>query len=93
MMELEAGAGALRPFLAGRRALLLGRRVVSAFGLSELEPLDWKVIDCGRGAGWNRASSPTAQVAFLPHPSGRNRWYNEQRNTDAAREFLRRLLS
>ena len=29
------------------------------------------------------------RLGIMPHPSGRNRWYNDPLNIEAAREFLR----
>lgn len=89
--ELRAAAWALRPLLAGRSALLLGRRVLRAFELGEPEPLSWLWLDCGRGPAWDVRRKRLARVAYLPHPSGRNRWYNEEENVRRAREFLREL--
>lgn len=51
----------------GDVVLLLGRRVVRAFGLEELPALGSVV----RGAGVGPL------VVAIPHPSGRNRWYND----------------
>ena len=33
-----------------------------------------------------------ARAAWIPHPSGRNRWYNEENNEEVVREFLGRLV-
>ena len=58
--------------------LLLGRGVASAFGLGNLPWLEWAEVE-------------QARVAVVPHPSGINRWWNEQENRERAREFLGNL--
>lgn len=63
-----------------RRLLLCGRKVAEAFGLRSAEPLVWTPLEL---VGTFRL------VAYLPHPSGRCRWYNEPSNVHAAREFVR----
>jgi len=59
--------------------LLLGRRVAEAFGLP---PREWLV--------WTEVMVDLA--AAVPHPSGRNRWYNDPRRRRRAERFLRPLL-
>lgn len=56
--------------------LLLGRRVAAAFGYP--------------AAAW--CSMPAAGVAVLPHPSGRNRWYNVPGHRELAATFARGVL-
>lgn len=65
------------PMLIGRTTLLLGKNVTRAFGLtpSDLQ-LSWKQPTDG------------ILIAMLPHPSGRNLWWNEAENRVAARNFL-----
>lgn len=59
--------------------ILAGRRVAKAFGLGELEYFRWTTH---RGA----------TVAIIPHPSGCNRFYNDQANRIRAAKFLRGVL-
>jgi hypothetical protein len=60
-----------------RKIICLGRPVWDAFG--------WMTID------WCESLSIAGCEWFLlPHPSGRNRWYNEQHNVARARKVLRR---
>jgi len=65
------------PQLVGRRTLLLGKNVTLAFGLHPPDLL----------LSW-RSPILELEVAMLPHPSGRNTWWNEPTNRAAARRFL-----
>lgn len=78
MYRARREAQDMRMVLLGRRVVLLGSRVATAFGLARLGVLRWHVIGHD-GAGY----------AVLPHPSGVNRWYNNPDNMEAARAFLR----
>lgn len=69
--------------LDGRDVILLGRHVSRAFGL-ELRPLRWSVFV---------GPACTFRVAMLPHPSGVNLWWNEERHRRAAARFLRAALA
>ena len=77
--EAQAAAHAMLPALFGRRVVLLGRGVAEAFGL-RAPPLEWTRLPCP--GGW-------LEAAYLPHPSGINRWWNTKANTSAAADFLR----
>jgi len=61
-------------------AICLGRNVARAFGRGELPPLSIVAL------------SDELSLALLPHPSGRNRWYNNPANRAAAARFLRDLF-
>lgn len=63
----------------GDAVLLLGRRVVRAFGLEDLRPLG----SVSRSAGIGPI------IVAVPHPSGRNRWYNDPANAADAEDVLR----
>lgn len=65
----------------GDAVLLLGRRVQRAFGLIHLAPLDTIARSGGLG--------PT--FVAVPHPSGRNRWYNDPDHEEDARIVLRAI--
>ncbi len=70
--------------LDGRAVVLLGKRVWMAFGGREdVEPLIWY-------AGGVPAFRP-ACVALVPHPSGRNLWYNDEHQRGAAANFMKLL--
>lgn len=60
------------------RIVLLGRRMAAAFRASKRKPLQWQELG-------------GAQVAYFPHPSGANRWWNRDENRAAAVAFLRGL--
>ena len=60
------------------RIVVLGRRVAAAFRVPRAEPLAW--IEMG-----------AAQLAYLPHPTPANRWFNADKHRAAAIAFLRGL--
>lgn len=67
------------------RVVLLGQKVNAAF------------LHFGYGAGspclWHFWEEPSPFfVAFVPHPSGRCRWWNDEGNRALARQFFRRLM-
>lgn len=76
--EAALNAGLIWSSLIGRRTILLGRRVADAFGLTNMKELRSVTLD-DRGT----------EVAIVPHPSGRNIWWNEAGNRAEARRFLR----
>jgi hypothetical protein len=87
--ETVSRAALLYRFRAELRYVLAGYEVCRAFGQRVLPAsgtrgdrplLRWYV------------SREGARVAILPHPSGRNRWYNALENRLAAERFLRRLV-
>lgn len=61
--------------------ILLGRRVAHEFMLDDKPAL----FQLSRNAG----AGPV--VLLLPHPSGLNRWWNDEANTQAAEQILRDL--
>lgn len=78
----EAAEG-LRPLLDGRLVIVLGTQVRTALGLDAVEPLSYNrfMRDTMRRAFW------FDWIAF-PHPSGRNRWFNDPDNQRAASGVL-----
>lgn len=64
-----------------RVVVLLGRQVKQAFGLDKID--NCRLYDYGRGT----------KIGCIPHPSGLNRWYNEEENRAAVEQFLRRVLT
>ena len=62
-----------------RHILVLGKNVAKAFGYRTDEYMKWQTF-----------SRPF--TAILPHPSGINRWWNDKRNHEAAKQFLLELL-
>ena len=81
--------------LRNRRVILLGSNVVECFGIPRrlYEYLEWceRPISRSVGVAGFRAGRMTLPFswAVLPHPSGRNRWYNDAENAERARLFLR----
>lgn len=70
------------------RIMLAGQRVAKAFRVRpEIEYLEWSSLYLG-----SLISLPAAafqfQFAVIPHPSGVNRWWNSEENTERARIFL-----
>mgnify|MGYP001576063991 FL=1 len=75
-------AGTLLPELAGRTAILLGKRVARAFGMARLAYFAWAPIKVAAGMR-------PAWVVVVPHPSGINRWWNDAANRKKAGGWLR----
>jgi hypothetical protein len=74
----ELRRAAARAPLRGR-TVLLGRDVAWAYRADHLPPYLWE----RRGRAW---------VSVMPHPSGRNRLWNDPRQLFRARVFLQRTL-
>lgn len=66
-------------FGSGRRIVCLGRKVQHAFSLPPLQPLEMATIG---GSRWYA----------VPHPSGRNLWYNDEANRAAVGDLLLGLM-
>lgn len=83
--------------LRGRRCVLLGPNVAECFGIRRdvYEYCLWHEFS-GPGyrgmAGFSVGMGLPFSWAVLPHPSGRNRWYNEEDNRQTAIAFLRELV-
>lgn len=70
----------MKPFLAGRTVVLVGRGVSTAFGLDpSFEFHKWFTHPVKRRCAFAR-DSWHARVVIIPHPSGRSRWYNDDAN-------------
>ena len=68
----------------GRELVLLGRRVADAFGIPKAQAcLTSFEIEAQGGH---------VVVHFAPHPSGRNRFWGDERNRQAAAKFLREIV-
>lgn len=83
LARARSAAFALAPELDGRVVLGLGRGVVSALGAEDLAPLELR---------WTNLGGSSFLLAHLPHPSGRNRWWNADENRRSAAAFVRRVL-
>lgn len=77
-------AAQLLPSLNGRFVVVLGREVRCALGLDPAEPLALR--------RYCPASGPVFSWLAFPHPSGRNRWWNEPGNRDRAAAVLRTVF-
>lgn len=90
MSPARLAARVLRPMLRGRRVILVGRQVAQAFqlGADWHEWVDFRVGPRHAALGCDGL----AQVAVVPHPSGRNHWYNNELNRARARRFWNALL-
>jgi uracil-DNA glycosylase len=60
--------------------ILLGGKVAEALGLSRVPLYEWR-------------SGGQVQFAKVPHPSGRNRYWNDPAHVEAASAFLRATLA
>jgi uracil-DNA glycosylase len=69
----------LLPLFRGRRVIVLGRKVAAAFGLDSAGNYSWMDFAGGR-------------VMLVPHPSGRNRMWNDPLERAAAGDSLWDLL-
>ncbi len=77
--EARHVATVLSQSVDGGRFVLCGRRVAAAFGLRPGVPyFEW-------------VRRPGFAAAVVPHPSGKNRWWNERRNLARAKRFFRSL--
>ncbi len=77
-------AAALWPRLFEGHTILLGSRVADAFGFGEMPLFEW--------IGLGYKDKATGWVAKIPHPSGRNRFWNDATNRAEAEAFLRQAL-
>lgn len=78
--DAKIAAAAVRPLLHSRTVVLVGRNVAQSFGLDAdfHDWMEWPLNECGM-----------CLVSVIPHPSGRNHWYNDKSNRLAARRFWR----
>ncbi len=78
--EAHIAAMAMLPFLRERQVVLLGRKVARAFGVGQYSFMEWNNY------------RDLCDVAVLPHPSGRNLWYQDGGNLYLAGQFWTALL-
>ena len=78
--EARRAAELLLPDLAGRAVVVLGTQVRAALDLPQTEPLVWR-----------RCLPYEFNWIAVPHPSGRNCWYNEPGRRDQVGAMLRAL--
>lgn len=83
----RAAAAELLPRLEGRFVVVLGTQVRAALGLLPAEPLEVRV----QRVSGDVFDFDLTWLAF-PHPSGRNRWFNDPANRRAAAAALAGLM-
>ena len=84
----------LLPALEGRMVIILGTQVRAAFGLLAVKPLQLARAVVPIVASTSSSQQfCTFEWAAVPHPSGRNRWYNEPGRRAEVGAFLMELVS
>lgn len=76
MAEAKAVAERLKIVLEDRSVFLAGKRVAEAFGI--LHPVYFEQLN----PDW------CVRAWIIPHPSGRNRWWNDRENVRKATRFF-----
>lgn len=71
-------------FIDGDRVILLGSKVAHAYGLLDLPYFEWRT---------QLVEGGSIQVAFVPHPSGRNRVLNDPETRERMARFLREAVA
>lgn len=89
MSPARFAASTMKPFLAGRVVVLVGRNVANAFGHTA-EFHEWGDMQCRRDHHKNPGG---CQIAIIPHPSGRNHWYNDAANKIKSQNFWREFIN
>lgn len=74
LSKARPAAQAVEQVLGGRRVVLVGRNVATAFGFRESPFFEWFDQPI-----WGY------EAVVVPHPSGRNHWYNNEENRALAR--------
>lgn len=85
IIEARERAAEFAPKLKGRDVVFLGNAVARTFNLGDLDLLRWCSLEY-RGTGIK------FHGVVFPHPSGINRWWNDDRNLLRARVFAQRWL-
>lgn len=85
--DARAAAATLLPDLVGRTVVVLGTQARSALGLPKVAPL----IEQSASVPGKSCMGRMTWVA-LPHPSGRNLWYNSPENRARAGGLLMDLM-
>lgn len=86
MTEARRNATRVASLLDGRTVVFVGRKVADAFGCRK-GWFDWD-------EGYFRTGDRTVHLryAVVPHPSGRNRFWNDPENVREASRFLSELM-
>lgn len=91
MPPARLAATAIKPLLAGRTVILVGRNVAEAFEFPA-EFHDWVRWPVRRPCIVTK-STGLAAMAVIPHPSGRNHWYNKAENRARSAAFWADFLN
>jgi len=86
MPDAKRNAIRMAPLLDKRTVVFVGRRVAEAFGFKD----DW--FDWDEGYFDAVGKMVRIRYAVIPHPSGRNRFWNSSQNVQEARTFITELM-
>lgn len=86
MVVAKANAMKITTLLDGRVVVFLGRQVAEAFGCRR-PWFDWE-----EGSFLVGDRTARFRYAIMPHPSGRNRFWNDPQHIQEAREFMSELM-
>ena len=89
IIEAKAAAKSKLDQVKGRTVVLLGQNVARAFGIEKFQYMVWYQYHGER----NREEVLIPLLCVMPHPSGRNRFWNRPENRDKAKKFLRLLAA
>lgn len=89
--DARIAAEALAPLFAGRKVVLVGRNVADAFDL-RVDFHEWTTLQVRRRNPVTGCPG-LCQIAVVPHPSGRNHWYNQEERRIVARTFWAQELA
>lgn len=78
--EARSSSKAIKERLKGRRIIVLGSVVWTALSLPKLLPCDF-YVNVNDLTTWY----------FVPHPSGKNIWYNDNKNREKVRELFQKF--
>ena len=91
MAPAKLAAAVVRPLLSDRTVILIGRSVANAFGFDSVSLFhvwcDYQVRRRCLGQPYKM------RFAIVPHPSGRNHWYNGPENLAQAQAFWAEFLA
>lgn len=91
VFDLAPYAENLCGVLRGRQVVLLGHETASSFGLRDYRFMSWKAGTPGL-IHYRSGQNPPFDWAVVPHPSGRNRWYNDLENVKQVKDFFQSLI-